>query len=122
MDFSEDDLERNNHGGTEREQERDGVLAPFEEPEAAAEDFAITNADLELLDRVADLYKYGAQASFSNNDFSWLLQWGLGTTRSVAAAVDPEWKARGKDSRAPALHGQVRGRLCPCILRRLCKK
>jgi hypothetical protein len=50
MDFSEDDLERNNHGGTEREQERDGVLPPFEEPEAAAEDFAIINADLELLD------------------------------------------------------------------------
>jgi hypothetical protein len=49
--MSEDDLERNNHGGTEREQEGDEVLPPFEEPELAAEDFAITNADLELLDR-----------------------------------------------------------------------
>jgi hypothetical protein len=78
-----------------------------EEGSGNGDDNGFSAEDLELLDRVADLYKYGAQASFSNNDFSWLLQWGFGPTRSIAAALDPEWQTKAKESRAPASHDQA---------------
>jgi hypothetical protein len=71
---------RGQFGGVLDDGER---LPDFEDPELEAHEYEFSEMDLELMDRVTDLYKYGHRASFSNNDYSWLLQWGLGPKHSM---------------------------------------
>jgi hypothetical protein len=104
---------RGQFGGCDDEE----VLPEFEDLEdaiagAGSEVSAFSAFDLKLVDPVADLYKYAGRSGFSNNDLSWLLQWSFGSKGSVAAAVDPEWQERARESRAPTSDHQVCAYVC----------
>ncbi|GAQ82147.1 hypothetical protein KFL_001010320 [Klebsormidium nitens] len=85
------------------------VEAPDFDPTEAepAEDPLLLETGVEILDRVLDLVKKGDAAGFSNSDINWILKWGLGQKESIAAALDPDWRARAKDLNIMDSHDQV---------------
>ncbi|GAQ92479.1 hypothetical protein KFL_010240020 [Klebsormidium nitens] len=54
-----------------------------------------------LLARLAELVEYGNEHEFSNNDLDWLLKWSLAPEKSVAVAIDSEWRERVRQSPVP---------------------